>query len=152
MQLKAGEIYNMLEGINILSQEKTTMPTAYYIAKNLKMIKEEAQVIDESRQKLIQEFGEKNDDGSLKINEESGVKIDDKRLALFNEEYNKLFNSIINLNVSPISLSSLEQLSLPINVIESLLPIINDDIVINTNETQAATAVLDENGKLLEIQ
>ena len=33
MRLKAKEVYDMYDAINALSQEKTTMPTAYYIAK-----------------------------------------------------------------------------------------------------------------------
>ena len=35
MLIKAKEIFDMYEAINALSQEKTAMPTAFYIAKNI---------------------------------------------------------------------------------------------------------------------
>ena len=39
MRLKAKEIYAMYDAITALSKEKTAMPTAFYIAKNTKVIK-----------------------------------------------------------------------------------------------------------------
>lgn len=151
MQLKANDILNMYEAIETLSKEKTSMPTAYYIAKNLKTIKEEYTTIEESKQKLINQYGEKNEDGSLKISEQGLVKIDDVSLPIFNEQFGKLINSTIELNIKPISLKSLEQLSLPINTIESLIPLIDDDLDNNSEVVQEATATI-ENGQLVEIQ
>ena len=115
MRLKAKEVYDMYDAINALSQEKTTMPTAYYIAKNTKIIKEEAASIDEARQKLIMEFGEKKDDGSLNTQENGMVKIEDSKLTAFTEQLNNLLNAEINIDIKKIPLSSLQQINIPIN-------------------------------------
>lgn len=128
MKLKAKEVYDMYDAINALSQEKTTMPTAYYIAKNTKIIKEEAASIDEARQKLIMEFGEKKDDGSLNTQENGMVKIEDSKLTAFTEQLNNLLNAEINIDIKKIPLSSLQQINIPINSVEVLLPIIIDDM------------------------
>ena len=127
MKLKAKEVYDMYDAINALSQEKTTMPTAYYIAKNAKIIKEEATSIDEARQKLIMEFGEKKDDGSLNTQENGMVKIEDSKLTAFTEQLNSLLNAEIDIDIKKIPLSSLQQINIPINSVEVLLPIIIDD-------------------------
>ena len=162
MKLKAKEIYNMYDAISALSKEKTAMPTAYYIAKNTKIIKEEASAIDEARQKLILEFAEKDENGEI-ISQESGmVKISDEKVALFSEELNKLFEVEIEVGMVKIPLSSLQSINIPINLVENLLPIIKDDIeeieeapqmcIPPLNETPGAEMTLGVNGEVLEIK
>lgn len=129
MKLKAQEIYNMYDAINALSQETTSMPTAFYIARNSRIIKEEASAIDEARQKLLMEFAAKKEDGSLDTQENGMIRIDDNRLPLFNEEMNKLFNTEIEISIRKIPLSALDKVNLPINSVEVLLPIIEDDLM-----------------------
>lgn len=129
MKLKAQEIYNMYDAINALSQETTSMPTAFYIARNSRIIKEEASAIDEARQKLLIEFAAKKEDGSLDTQENGMIRIDDNRLPLFNEEMNKLFNTEIEISIRKIPLSALDKVNLPINSVEVLLPIIEDDLM-----------------------
>ena len=129
MKLKAQEIYNMYDAINALSQETTSMPTAFYIARNSRIIKEEASAIDEARQKLLMELAAKKEDGSLDTQENGMIRIDDNRLPLFNEEMNKLFNTEIEISIRKIPLSALDKVNLPINSVEVLLPIIEDDLM-----------------------
>ena len=154
MKLKAQEIYEMGEAINILSQEKTTMPTAFYIAKNTKLIKEEITSIDEAKQKLISEFGEKKEDGSLNIQENGMVKIEDSKLPMFSEEMEKLLKAEIDLPIKKIPLSSLTQINIPINSIEVLLPIIEDDEICDDScdNVKSAEVIMDTNGNVLEMK
>lgn len=160
MKLKAKEVYDMYDAINALSQEKTTMPTAYYIAKNTKIIKEEAASIDEARQKLIMEFGEKKDDGSLNTQENGMVKIEDSKLTAFTEQLNSLLNAEIDIDIKKIPLSSLQQINIPINSVEVLLPIIIDDMEEYkesccecdcASEPDPAQITVDNNGQILEM-
>ena len=155
MKLKAQEIYNMYEAITALSQEKTAMPTAYYIAKNTKIIKEEATAIDEARQKLIMDFGEKKEDGSLNTLENGTVKIEDNKLPMFNEQMVNLFNAEVELDIKKIPLSTLNQINIPIASIEKLLPIIIDDLETDNccdcNCENSCEATIDENGQILSI-
>lgn len=160
MRLKAKEVYDMYDAINALSQEKTTMPTAYYIAKNTKIIKEEAASIDEARQKLIMEFGEKKDDGSLNTQENGMVKIEDSKLTAFTEQLNSLLNAEIDIGIKKIPLSSLQQINIPINSVEVLLPIIIDDMEEYKEsccecdyapEPDPAQITVDNNGQILEM-
>ena len=128
MLIKAKEIFDMYEAINALSQEKTAMPTAFYIAKNIKAIKEEMTTLDETKRQLIANFGEKDPKGNLIVQESGLVKIEDNNLPLFSEEMKKLMEMEIDLPIKKIPLSSLTQINISINLIETLLPIIEDDI------------------------
>lgn len=148
MKLKAQEIYNMYDAIMQLSQEKTTMPTAYYIAKNTKVIKEEASQIDEARQKLINEYGEKKEDGSLNTQENGMIKIEENGLVAFQEQLGKLMNAEIEVEIKKIPLSALNNINISINTIEVLLPIIEDDEV-KTVEPAPVEITVDENGNML---
>lgn len=160
MKLKAREIYEMAGAINTLSQEKTTMPTAFYIAKNTKLIKEEANSIEEARNNLVVQFGEKKSDGALNTNEDGMVKIDDLNLAAFNEQLSKLFDAEIDIDIKKIPLSALDKINIPISTIELLLPIIEDDTVCecescdcqaeNKTEAQPVDLVLDGNGNIIQ--
>ena len=127
MKLKAQEIYNMYDAINALSQETTSMPTAFYIARNSRIIKEEASAIDEARQNLIMQCASRKEDGSIDTQENGMIKIEDSKIAFFNEEVKKLFDTDIELPIKEIPLSALNQINVPIQTIESLLPIILDD-------------------------
>ena len=157
MQLKAKEVYEMYDAINSLSKEKTSMPTAYYIAKNTKLIKEEVTSIDDARQRLIMDFGEKKEDGTLNVQDTGMVKIDETKMILFNEEMNKLLNADIDINIQKIPLSALQGMNIPINYIEVLLPIIEDDMNIEKNSNQkdnntSAELTLGPDGKVIEIK
>ena len=157
MKLKAQEIYNMYDAIMQLSQEKTTMPTAYYIAKNTKIIKEEASQIDEARQKMINQYGEKKEDGTLNTQENGMIKIEDSGLAAFQEQLGKLMNAEIDVAIRRIPLSSLNNINISINTIETLLPIIIDDEAVNEsmpdeNLSKNVEITVDENGNILEMQ
>lgn len=126
MRLKAGEIYGMYDAITALSKEKTAMPTAFYIAKNTKIIKEEAASIDEARQKIIMDYAEKKEDGSVNTQENGMVKISDANLAIFTEQLNNLLDAEIDLPIRKIPLDTLNSINIPINMIEALIPIIDD--------------------------
>ena len=157
MQLKAKEVYEMYDAINSLSKEKTSMPTAYYIAKNTKLIKEEVTSIDDARQRLIMDFGEKKEDGTLNVQDTGMVKIDETKMILFNEEMNKLLNADIDINIQKIPLSALQGMNIPINYIEVLLPIIEDDMNVEKNSNQkdnntSAELTLGPDGKVIEIK
>lgn len=157
MQLKAKEVYEMYDAINSLSKEKTSMPTAYYIAKNTKLIKEEVTSIDDARQRLIMDFGEKKEDGTLNVQDTGMVKIDETKMILFNEEMNKLLNADIDINIQKIPLSALQGMNIPINYIEVLLPIIEDDMNIEKNSNQkdnntSAELTLGPNGEVIGIK
>ena len=157
MQLKAKEVYEMYDAINSLSKEKTSMPTAYYIAKNTKLIKEEVTSIDDARQRLIMDFGEKKEDGTLNVQDTGMVKIDETKMILFNEEMNKLLNADIDINIQKIPLSALQGMNIPINYIEVLLPIIEDDMNMEKGNNQKDTAssaelTLGPNGEVIGIK
>lgn len=152
MKLKAQEIYNMYDAIMQLSQEKTAMPTAYYIAKNTRIIKEEASQIDEARQKLINEYGEKKADGTLNTQENGMIKIEDAGLIAFQEQLGKLMNAEIDVAIRKIPLSSLNNINISINTIETLLPIIEDDEALNEDAPENVEITVDENGNMLGIQ
>lgn len=156
MKLKAKEIYDMYEAILSLSKEKTSMPTAYYIAKNTKIVKEEATEIDESRQKIIVEFAEKKEDGTLNTQENGMVKIPDDKLPAFTEQMNQLLNAEIEVAIRKIPLSSLTSINIPIDAVEVLLPIIDDDTNCEEAECQAeikSTEVLmDTSGQIISME
>ena len=158
MKLKAHEIYNMHEAIQTLSQGQIAMPMAYYVAKNTKVIKDEAAAIDEARQKLIMEYGKKNEDGSLQISEEGTVAIDDSKVVSLNEQLSKLFEAEVEIDITKIPLSTLNQINIPIASMEKLLPIITDDLN-KTHECEnknckcdSAELTLNENGEILSFE
>lgn len=158
MRLKAGEIYGMYDAITALSKEKTAMPTAFYIAKNTKIIKEEAASIDEARQKIIMDYAEKKEDGSVNTQENGMVKISDANLAIFTEQLNNLLDAEIDLPIRKIPLDTLNSINIPINMIEALIPIIDDSEegehkCCGNCHTQAepVEVTLNEDGQILEM-
>lgn len=156
MRLKAQEVYDMYSAIDALTSETTTMPAAYYIAKNTKIIKEEAAALDEARQKLIAKYGEKKEDGNLNIQEDGRIKIANTDLNNFNEEMSKLFQVDLDLPIKKIPLSALEKLNVSIRTMEALLPLIEDDTVYSeaketAPEKEGVDLTLDENGNITNI-
>lgn len=158
MRLKAKEIYAMYDAITALSKEKTAMPTAFYIAKNTKVIKEEAASIDEARQKIIMDYAEKREDGSVNTQENGMVKINDANLVFFTEQLNSLLDAEIDLPIKKIPLNTLNSINLPIDMIEALIPIIDDSEdnheccgKCHTQASEPVEVTLNEQGQILEM-
>ena len=125
---------------------------------NTKVIKEEAASIDEARQKIIMDYAEKREDGSVNTQENGMVKISDANLVFFTEQLNSLLDAEIDLPIKKIPLNTLNSINLPIDMIEALIPIIDDSEdnheccgKCHTQASEPVEVTLNEQGQILEM-
>lgn len=115
------EIYNLYGGLNEISQNseyKFNIKTSYILAKNKNLLEPLYQAIIMTRQKLFDKYGEPQEDG--------GWLIPKQQVTQFTQEWDTFMEIENIVNVQKISIDSLEENKLGIDIVEKLLPIIEN--------------------------
>ena len=99
MLLTNGEIFQGAQALAKLSAMEFPVKTSYGILRVMRQIKDQADVINETREGLIKRYGTPRDDGQIEI------KPKDDNWEPFVAELNELMNFEVDLDVYPIVLT-----------------------------------------------
>ena len=117
--MKNGEILNLYEALTQLTEQKFNVKVSYLFAKNKQVLKSDAQLIYETRQKILLEYGTVEENGDIIIPRE---KIDE-----VNQKINELMEVETHIGIDKIPLSWLDNYELSIDCIEALMPMLYEE-------------------------
>ena len=125
MILKAREIKNLNDTIQILLPLQLKMPFAYEVACIAREVRENDMMISTMRQEIIERYAKRDENGHVIVNSENGtVDVDEEKIPELNKELNGLFNREIELESNKIKLDDIKDLDLTVGQIEALIPLI----------------------------
>jgi uncharacterized HAD superfamily protein len=111
MNIKLGNLNNILEGMNIFLQKELPIKISYKLSRLNKILIEEYQQFEESRKKLIDKYGSKDSDGNL-ITQDDLVQFNEENRVLFINEFSDLLDIDIHINFEPININELEDIKI----------------------------------------
>lgn len=125
MILKAREIKNLNDTIQILLPLQLKMPFAYEVACIAREVRENDMMISTMRQEIIERYAKRDENGHVIVNSENGtVDVDEGKIPELNKELDSLFNREIELESNKIKLEDIKDLDLTVGQIEALIPLI----------------------------
>lgn len=125
MILKAREIKNLNDTIQILLPLQLKMPFAYEVACIAREVRENDMMISTMRQEIIERYAKRDENGRVIVNSENGtVDVDEGKIPELNKELDSLFNKEIELESNKIKLDDIKDLDLTVGQIEALIPLI----------------------------
>ncbi|KKR00038.1 MAG: hypothetical protein UT24_C0018G0020 [Candidatus Woesebacteria bacterium GW2011_GWB1_39_12] len=99
MELTLQRIYNMASSLRKLIQQEVPVKVAYQLAKNVRVIDDEYQLIEKQRADLIRKHGEVQEDGSTRVADEN--------VAAFTKEMAEYLRTSTEVDVKSVSISDL---------------------------------------------
>lgn len=127
MILKAREIKNLNDTLQVLLPLQLKMPFAYEIACIAREVRENDMMISTMRQEIIERYAKRDENGSMIINPENGtIEVDEERVSELNKELDNLFNRDIELKSNKIKLDDIKDLDLTVGQIEALISLIEE--------------------------
>lgn len=127
MILKAREIKNLNDTLQVLLPLQLKMPFAYEIACIAREVRENDVMISTMRQEIIERYAKRDENGSMIINPENGtIEVDEERVSELNKELDNLFNRDIELKSNKIKLDDIKDLDLTVGQIEALISLIEE--------------------------
>ena len=96
MQITISEILKGKSVLEKLVDKEISIKTAYKLSRMIKVLNEELQTFEESRQKLVQQYGEVQEDDSIAVKEDN--------IEAFNTELADLLTAEIEVGCEPISI------------------------------------------------
>lgn len=127
MTLKAREIKNLNDTLQILLPLQLKMPFAYEVACIAREVRENDMMISTMRQEIIERYAKRDENGSMIINSENGtIEVDEERVSELNKELDNLFNRDIELKSNKIKLDDIKDLDLTVGQIEALISLIEE--------------------------
>lgn len=125
MILKAREIKNLNDTIQILLPLQLKIPFAYEVACIAREVRENDMMIATMRQEIIERYAKRDENGHVIVNSENGtVDVDEQKIPELNKELDGLFNREIELESNKIKLDDIKDLDLTVGQIEALIPLI----------------------------
>lgn len=127
MILKAREIKNLNDTLQILLPLQLKMPFAYEVACIAREVRENDMMISTMRQEIIERYAKRDENGNMIINSENGtIEVDEERVSELNKELDNLFNRDIELKSNKIKLDNIKDLDLTVGQIEVLISLIEE--------------------------
>jgi hypothetical protein len=107
MMIKLSQVYNSMEALNRLSELPIPVTISFKLAKLLKQLTNEIELLEKLRQKLIKQYGKEDETGNFTVLEENK--------EVFFKEFTDLLNTKITIEFEPISIDLIKNLNLSIS-------------------------------------
>lgn len=107
------QLRNIVESIDVLSklaQKPMKAKLAYNVGRMLKQVENEMNSFNTTRMDLIKKYGEKDENGELIVYDDNNYRVSQESVQEFNDEFNELIASTIELNANKINFEDLEEL------------------------------------------
>jgi hypothetical protein len=127
MKIRLIEIKMIESSINKLMETNLPVKTAYRLSKLLKDVSSELQTLEENRVRLVRKYADVKEDTP-----EQEVKVPKDKVEPFQNEFNELLQTEVEIKFDPVSISDLEEVRLtPIDILrlENIISFEEDKIV-----------------------
>lgn len=118
MKFTLGELKFMEPSLIELSKKDLPIKESWKIAKFLKSVNDELKGVEQERVKLIRKYGEENG---------GGIKVKDDQVVNFSKEYSDLLKEEVEIQILPIVIGDLGNISISSNSLANLSRIIVDE-------------------------
>ena len=121
------EVIESTQVLQKLAQKSLRGRAAFQISKLLKQLENELELFNTTRMNLIQKYGEKDENGELAREEGTdNIKLMEDKIVDFNNEFNELLNSKIEINGEAIKLEDIENEDFTPAEMSILMPFISE--------------------------
>jgi hypothetical protein len=116
MKLKAGEIRKIGDGLKEILDKELPVKPAYWLARIATKLESEGTAFEKARISLVTKHAKKDKDGKPEVMKDKNGKPTNQfnipDMEAFNKEYLELANQEIDLDINPIKLADLGDISL----------------------------------------
>lgn len=109
LKIKLGEVKGIYEGLEELAKEKLPIKTSFKVSRAILKLQPDYLPFEESRVKIINKHAAKDEKGQLKV--ENGL-IVFEHPAEFTKDYNELASTDIEIDIKPLKLDELGNITL----------------------------------------
>ncbi len=101
-----------MSALEKISNQELKGIEAYKFGKALKIINEQIELYNNSRNKLVEQYCVKDENNEIKLNEKGQAQIITDQISIFNQEINKLNNVELELNIPELLIDDLTNFTL----------------------------------------
>ena len=112
--------------LSTLLNETMNARTAFKITKISKALESEYAIFLDGQNKLVAKYAEMDENGQPVMLDSTSIKIQQDKIAECNRELQELLNTEVELNVPKLSLDEIDALQLSPNMMNSLMPFIEE--------------------------
>lgn len=116
MKMKLKEVQTRLKGLAALGQKTFPSKLSFAVSYNIEKFQSEAERIEKERRKLCEQYAEKDDDEKpvmvdsvINGNTVKEYKMDEEDLKAFNEEYESLLETEVDIEIRTVKAEVIEQ-------------------------------------------
>lgn len=127
MNIKARELENLNNTIQVLLPMQLKMPFAYKVACIAREVRENYSMINVMRQEILERYAKRDENGQVIIDQQNGmVTIEPEKVIETNKELDKLFSRDIELKCDKIKIDDIKDLDLTVGQLEALIPLVEE--------------------------
>jgi hypothetical protein len=110
MKIKLGEIKSSIDGFQVLASKELNIKDAYWIGKTIQKLMSEHKIFEDTRIKLCSKHSKKDDTGKVvpALDENKNQVFDLIDPVAFQQEFNELCETEIEINFTPIPIDRLD--------------------------------------------
>ena len=127
MNIKARELENLNNTIQVLLPMQLKMPFAYKVACIAREVRENYSMINVMRQEILERYAKRDENGQVIIDQQNGmVTVEREKFMETNKELDKLFSRDIELKCDKIKIDDIKDLDLTVGQLEALIPLVEE--------------------------
>ena len=123
MKKNGYEILDIISSLNVLATKELKLSSAYVVAKNIKALSVIEELINNKRKSIINMYAEKDENGNI-VSNENGIRITD--MNRFNDEINTLLSEELEIELTKIKMSDIENITISPADVYRLMDIIEE--------------------------
>ena len=123
MKKNGYEILDIISSLNVLATKELKLSSAYIVAKNIKALSVIEELINNKRKSIIDMYAEKDENGNI-VSNENGIRITD--MNRFNNEINTLLSEELEIELTKIKMSDIENITISPADVYQLMDIIEE--------------------------
>ena len=125
--IKARELENLNNTIQVLLPMQLKMPFAYKVACIAREVRENYSMINVMRQEILERYAKRDENGQVIIDQQNGmVTVEPEKVMETNKELDKLFSRDIELKCDKIKIDDIKDLDLTVGQLEALIPLVEE--------------------------
>ena len=127
MNIKARELENLNNTIQVLLPMQLKMPFSYKVACIAREVRENYSMINVMRQEILERYAKRDENGQVIIDQQNGmVTVEPEKVMETNKELDKLFSRDIELKCDKIKIDDIKDLDLTVGQLEALIPLVEE--------------------------
>lgn len=126
MKLIFNDVLNFRSFYTKIKDKKFPLRTGYHLNCIIKALEPHFSFYQEQLTQIFNDYAEKDERGSIAQDENGNLKILPDKIAECNDKINELLNFEIEIDAKPLKISEIENLELPMDEIQGIIPFITE--------------------------